>query len=371
MKHLFLLLPALLTFTSCAEPPAQSVEAPSIARFADCIHHWYLVHEHDNTPRLADDDYRAIADNLLRYQNEDGGWPKNIDWLLVLDTDSVKQSMSAYAGRSTFDNRNIHPQIDYLARVYHITHEERYRVAAARAIEYTLNAQYPNGSWIGWEDDAIAFNDGIIDGILRNWKEVLDDAPHYEWIDSKTRKRIRRSWDAGLRLILDTQYRRDGQRTVWSQQCDQQTLQPVGARTYELPALTANESADIVLFLMSIEKPSAEIIEAVKAAVTWFEKTKIEGKRIETIPMPEGNPEDHSIKYERRIIDDPTAEPLWARFYELTDDTIFLCNRDGIKVYSLDKVWPERRIGYAWYGTWGNKVLKRYPKWLKRIEKAD
>ena len=79
--------------------------------------------------------------------------------------------------------------------------------------------------------------------------------------------------------------------------------------------------------------------------------------------MPEGNPEDCAIKYDRRMVDDPAAEPLWARFYELEDDTIFLCNRDGIKVYSLDKVWPERRIGYSWYGTWGNEVLQAYPAW--------
>ncbi|MBR1994897.1 MAG: pectate lyase [Alistipes sp.] len=363
MKRILSSLALLVGLTACSNQPATPVETPSIARFSDCIHHWYLVHEHDNTPRLADDDFRAIADNLIAYQNEDGGWPKNIDWLLVLDTDSVKRSMSAYEGRSTFDNRNIHPQIDYLARVYQITGEERYRASVARAIEYTLNTQYPNGSWIGWEDEAIAFNDGIIDGILRNWKDVLDGASHYDWIDAQTRERIRQSWDAGLQLILDTQYRRHGERTVWSQQCDQQTLQPVGARTYELPALTANESADIVLFLMSIEKPSAEIIEAVEAAVAWFEKTKIEGKRIETISMPEGNPEDRAIKYDRRMVDDPAAEPLWARFYELEDDTIFLCNRDGIKVYSLDKVWPERRIGYSWYGTWGNEVLQAYPAW--------
>ena len=219
MKRILSSLALLVGLTACSNQPATPVEAPSIARFSDCIHHWYLVHEHDNTPRLADDDFRAIADNLIAYQNEDGGWPKNIDWLLVLDTDSVKRSMSAYEGRSTFDNRNIHPQIDYLARVYQITGEERYRASVARAIEYTLNTQYPNGSWIGWEDEAIAFNDGIIDGILRNWKDVLDGASHYDWIDAQTRERIRQSWDAGLQLILDTQYRRHGERTKVPTSC--------------------------------------------------------------------------------------------------------------------------------------------------------
>ena len=354
----------LLLAVACNNTPKQ---APSIDRFADCIHHWYLVHEVGSIERLADDDYRAIADNLLAYQNEDGGWPKNMDWLGKIDIDSVKQTLTPYSGRSTFDNRNIHPQIAYLAEVYTLTGKRAYRDAAQRAIDYTLDHQYPNGSWIGWEDEAIAYNDGIIDGILRVWKQILADDPNYRWVDDATRRRIQASWDAGLRLILDTQYVQRGVKTVWAQQYDQQTLQPVKARTYELPSLTANESADIVLFLMSIENPSAEIIEAVHAAVAWFEANKLEGKRIETIPMPEGNPEDTTIKWERRILDDPAAEPLWARFYELDDNTIFLCNRDGVKVYSLAEVWPERRIGYAWYGTWGNEVLRQYPQWKAQL----
>lgn len=362
-------LPTLcLTLFAAAALYAQQPKAPSIALFEDAINHWYLVHERGSVERYADDDYVAIAENLLAYQNEDGGWPKNIDWLAKMDADSVLATHSPRARRSTYDNRNIYPQIAYLSEVYHLTGDKRYRNAARRGIEYTLDAQYPNGSWIGWEDEAIAFNDGIIDGILNLWRDILNEKACYGWIDKKTRRRIAASWEKGLRIILDTQYVQHGVKSVWAQQCDQQTLVPVKARTYELPSLTAQESADIVLFLMSIEHPSEEVIEAVKCAVKWFEKTKILGKKVVTIPMPEGNPEDRSIKADRRLVDDPKAKPLWARFYELEDNTPFLCNRDGVKVYSLDKVWPERRLGYSWYGTWGNKVLKAYPKWLKRIE---
>ncbi len=75
LRKLPILLLLLLT-VACNNTPKQ---APSIDRFADCIHHWYLVHEVGSIERLADDDYRAIADNLLAYQNEDGGWPKNMD----------------------------------------------------------------------------------------------------------------------------------------------------------------------------------------------------------------------------------------------------------------------------------------------------
>lgn len=364
MKRLLTTLLVLFVGTNL-----QAQQAPSIRLMGDCINHWYLEHEHGSCERYKANDYRSIAENLLAYQNKDGGWPKNIDWLGKMDADSVIRSLTPRYRQSTFDNRNIYPQVEYLSEVYLLTGEKRYQKAAKRGVEYILKNQYPNGSWIGWHDEAICYNDDIMTGILKTWQDVLRDRPCYGWMDKKMREKIAASYEKGLQLILDTQYIQNGVKTVWAQQYDQQTLQPIKARTYELPALSGQESADVVLFLMSLENPSEEVIEAVKAAVAWFEKTKIEGKKIVTIPMPEGNPEDPKIKADRKMVDDPKAKPLWARFYELEDNTIFLCNRDGVKVYSLDKVWPERRVGYSWYGTWGGDVLRAYPKWLKRIEK--
>lgn len=123
------------------------------------------------------------------------------------------------------------------------------------------------------------------------------------------------------------------------------------------------------MLLMRIKKPSEEVIEAVKAAVAWFERSKIEGKRVETVSLPEGNPEDPDVKKDRRLVDDPGAGPLWARFYELEDNRVFFCNRDGVKVYALSEVAPERRVGYSWYGKWGDKVLKRYEKWVEGLSR--
>jgi pectinesterase len=52
-------------------------------------------------------------------------------------------------------------------------------------------------------------------------------------------------------------------------------LAPANARAFELASLSGYESAKIVLLLMSIDKPSREMVTAVKSAVEWFEKTKI------------------------------------------------------------------------------------------------
>lgn len=50
----------------------------------------------------------------------------------------------------------------------------------------------------------------------------------------------------------------------------------------------------------------------------------------------------------------------------MSDNTPFMCNRDGIKVYKLSDVKLERRVGYAWYTYAPEKLFKLYKEWLKK-----
>ncbi|WP_251213774.1 pectate lyase [Alistipes muris] len=337
--------------------------------FDQSVNRWLHSNRGENYPRFTPDQVCGIADNIIAYQNEDGGWPKNLDMMSRLDRDSVVAALKPRSRRSTLDNSATHAQVEYLCEAYRTTGEERFRDAALRGMEYILGTQYPNGGWRGWDADAITFNDDVMYGVLSLWLEIIYAKPRFAWVDPAFRERIRASWDRGLDLVLRCQWVRDGVRTVWAQQYDHGTLQPVKARSYELPGLVAGESANIVMLLMRIRKPSPEVVEAVKAAVAWFDANKITGKRIVTVAVPEGLPEDRSVKKDRRMVDDPDAAPIWARYYELGGDRFFLCTREGVKVYSLAEMPAERRSGYSWFGDWGNKVLKKYPSWLAKVEK--
>ena len=66
---------------------------PSLEGVADGIHHWNLEHPDRTYARYAPEQYKEIADNFIAYQNKDGGWPKNIDWLAILPADSVYQAL--------------------------------------------------------------------------------------------------------------------------------------------------------------------------------------------------------------------------------------------------------------------------------------
>ena len=76
----------------------------------------------------------------------------------------------------------------------------------------------------------------------------------------------------------------------------------------------------------------------------------------------------HTSTTDRRIVPDPDAPPLWARFYDLETSEPFLANRDGKRVATLAEVQRERRTGYDWYGSWPAELLARdYPAWKARL----
>lgn len=245
-------------------------QVPSTMLLQDGIHHWNLLHPNRSYMRYAETDYENIADNLIAYQNLDGGWLKNIDWLGVLNSDSVKATLNDFEKQSTLDNRNTFSQIEYLADTYVLTNKLKYRLAVEKGLDYLLDTQKENGGWRGWDVDAVTFNDDVTTGAIELCRNILQGDKSFLWLDKKYLDKIKIAYIRGINLILKTQYIQNGVKTVWAQQYDNVTLEPVKARSFELPGLTAWESSNIVLLLMGIENPSNEIIQAVHDAVNWF-----------------------------------------------------------------------------------------------------
>lgn len=341
---------------------------PSTEAFSDGIHHWNLEHSERNYKRYPAEQYVKIADNLVAYQNEDGGWSKNIDWMAELPADSVVNSLSEHYRQSTLDNRNTYSQIEYLAQVYTLTKRPVYRKAVLDGLEYLLKTQKKNGGWRGWDVDAITFNDEVTTGVLRLFLHINEGDLNFTWLDDTMCKRIYQAFNRGIDMILRTQYVQNGVKTVWGQQHDNQTLLPTGARTFELASLTAGESCDVVRLLMEIPHPSDEVIEAVKSAMAWFDKVAITGIRVEKVSIPADQIVNHEYPYDRVVVKDKKAPRIWSRFYEMADNTPFMCNRDGIKVYKLSDVKLERRVGYAWYTYAPEELFEAYDIWLKKVE---
>jgi len=307
---------------------------------------------------------------ILLFQNDDGGWPKNIEWEQYKTLSDAEEGYKKFQKRkSTIDNSATYTQIRELSTAYTKTNNPGYRNAAERGLKFILSEQRPSGGWRGSDVDAITFNDNAMIGVMQLLKEISKKLPNFHWVKPADLERSKHALAKALRVVLDCQIVVNDKKTAWCQQHNHKTLKPVKARSYELPSISGGESVKIVRYLMEEEKPSEEIIEAIEGAVAWFRHSAIKGIRIERFeinPVKDGN---KIIEQDVRVVRDPGAKPVWARFYEVDTNQPFFCNRDGIKVYTLAEVTLERRTGYSWYGNAAAQLLEEdYPKWRERLK---
>lgn len=331
-----------------------------------------FVREHDDA-WFATPEAKEIAENVLLYQRNIGGWPKNIQMQNAL-TEAQKKELIALKSDThnvTTDNGATTQEMLYLSKMYAQFPEEKYKKAFLLGLDYILKAQYDNGGWPQFYPlkkgyyTHITYNDDSMVHIMEALEAIFNKTDYYSIkADEKTIEKARTAFNKGVSCIVKTQYRQNGILTAWCAQHDKETLLPAKARAYELPSLSGKESAKIILLLMTIENPSPEVITAINSAVTWFEKTKITGIKIEEKTLDNG-------KKDRVVVADADAKPLWARFMELDDNTPFFCDRDGIKKATLAEIGYERRNGYAWYTNEPKEVLKEYPRWKKKIEAIE
>jgi len=305
---------------------------------------------------------RRIATNILSFQSERGGWPKN------LSTTDDPFTGDPSRIEPTFDNGATTDELRFLARVYGAALNDACRDAFLRGFDYVLAAQYPHGGWpqrhppgTGYARH-ITFNDHAMVRLMEFVREVsVRDT--YAFVDDARRRRAGDAFDRGVQCILKCQIRVGDALTAWCAQHDEVDFQPRPARTYELATLSGAESVGITRLLMSLERPSVEVIRAVDAAVAWFRKAQLRGIREVLVP------DEKAPKGMNKVIrQDPDAPPLWARFYDLTTQSPIFVDRDGVPKARMADIGYERRNGYAWYGTWPQQLLEvEYPAWKKRI----
>jgi pectinesterase len=326
-----------------------------------------------NAPRYTDEflktnEARRIAENVLLYQQTTGGWPKNIVMERVISSaDSLALiSEKENVNESTIDNDATSTEIRFLTRMYVCNGDRKYLDAAVEGINYILKAQYDNGGWPQfWPRNYgyythITYNDNAMVNVLELLREVYTGKAPYDTLPKEMRRKARKAFDKGIECILKTQIRdKNGQLTVWCAQHDENTLAPAPARAYELSSYSGGESVDIVLLLMSLEKPGKRVKQAIEGAVKWFEDNKIVNLKKESFTTPDGQPDYRMVKC-------TDGEPIWARFYDLETGAPFFSDRDGKKVPDVSLIGHERRNGYAWYNSRGQKVLQQYEKWKRR-----
>lgn len=299
---------------------------------------------------------QRIADIVLSYQTPSGGWSKRVD--MSLRPRAKGEAWGAEKGyQPTFDNYATSTQMRLLARAYAATGQEKYRAGLERGLKLVLAAQMPNGGWPqsypldGGYHDLITFNDKCMVNLLELLRSVTDGEPGYETLAPGLKAAAADALLRGINLILMSQYQHQGQFSIWPAQLDPFSLAPAPARAFEPAALASQESAEILLFLMSLPKPPAVVVQAVDDAMAWLTAHQISGW--------------HWDKHAGRLVADEVAKPIWARFYDPVSQEPVFGDRDG-KVYGrVDQISEERRLGYAWYSNGPAKLTKKYREWRK------
>lgn len=349
---------AAILFAVFSNSPAQT---PAIGRS------WQYVATQMPDEWYGSEESKRVAENVLLYQRDIGGWPKNTAFHLPLDeAGKAKVNDEKGTNDAIFDNGATTTEMKFMARMYNKTKNEAYKESFNRGLKFILDAQYENGGWPMFYPlrkgyyTHITFNDNATVNILTMLRHIMEKDNFYSSAVSQDNyQRIEKAYDKGIEIILKTQIRVDGKPTVWCAQHDEVTLEPAKARSYELPSFSGAESVGIVKLLMEIQKPSEEIIRSVSGAVEWFDSHRIKNMRWESFTNAEG-------RKDRRIVSDPGAGDMWARFYDLETQEPYVCDRDGIKKKKLEEIGYERRNGYSWYTDGPAELFSLYPAWKSK-----
>jgi PelA/Pel-15E family pectate lyase len=322
-----------------------------------------------------------IADIVLSFQTPSGGWSKNIDmsktprlpgqnfmvgpdqtaaYVTPGDFGTLSDTHWGYVG--TIDNDATITQLQFLAKVVTAvgpssSTAEKYRAAFLHGIDYLLSAQYPNGGWpqiwplAGGYHDGVTYNDDAMIQVMELLQAAAAGKDEYSFVPAPLRKQAADSVERGIQCTLSTQIVTSGEHTAWGQQYDPLTLTPTSARNYEMPSISAGESAGILIFLMKLAHPTAAELTAINGGIAWLQKVAIHDAAWR--PTPSG----------RDLVPTPGAGFVWARYHEIGTNRALFGDRDKTVHDKVTDISLERRNGYAWYGTAPQKALDLYQTW--------
>jgi len=237
---------------------------------------------------------REIVDNILLFQRADGGWPKDYDMTAVLTSEQLAKVLATRSNEdASYDNGNLHSQVEYLARAFSQSNDPSWRKTCERGFDFILTSQYSNGGFPQQFPRAktfhahITFNDGVMIGILKVLRQAAEEDAHFRWLDPERRQRASLAVRKGIECMLNCQIRVNGELTGWCQQHDSVTFEARPARTFELASICPQEKTDIVRYLMHLSEPGDKVLQSTDAAVAWLEKVQLEGIRIDKVAAPQ------------------------------------------------------------------------------------
>jgi PelA/Pel-15E family pectate lyase len=236
--------------------------------------------------------YRAagqVAGALIEGQLACGGWHYLIDfagekdlrdWYATVGKNAWRlEEYQHYYGNATFDDSSSSDATEFLLRFYLEKRDARAKASLDRAIQFVLDAQYPNGGWpqrfpktdefhhSGLPDYTgyITFNDDVTGGNV----DLLIEC--YQALgDRRLLEPIRR----GMDIFLATQGA--APQAGWSLQ-HTPDLAPAGARTYEPKSFATHTTASNLRALLKFYRLTGDpkYLKRIPETLAWLDSVKL------------------------------------------------------------------------------------------------
>ena len=181
------------------------------------------------------DEAKLVAENVLLYQKDIGGWTKNKNFHHII-SDSTKEKIIQGKSKigATFDNGATIRELRFLAKVHSFFKKNRYKQAFEKGLDYIFVSQYENGGWPqffpvrgkGSYSAHITYNDNAMVNTMEFLNEIISENKEFAslQISKDIKVKAQKAFDKGVQCILKTQIFVDNKPTVWCAQHDEKHL---------------------------------------------------------------------------------------------------------------------------------------------------
>ena len=234
---------------------------------------------------------KSAADALVRGQHPRGGWNYVID---TAGEDSLRRWYETYGhnawrmeeyhrfyGNATFDDAGTAEASQLLLRVYLEKRERKYRAPLDKAIQFVLDAQYPNGGWPqrfpfvegggvhGHADYTpyITFNDDVAG-------ENIEFLLYAHQALGSNDRRLVDAIERGMDIYVKTQ--QPMPQPAWGLQHFPDTLKPAPARTIEPQAFATHTTATNIRSMIGFYRLTGDskFLARLSEALDWLDQVR-------------------------------------------------------------------------------------------------
>jgi hypothetical protein len=270
-----------------ASPTMIWVQPPGTAT----VGHAFLDAYHATGDEQFYDAAKSAADALIAGQHPRGGWNYVIDtageaslrkWYDEVGGNAWRlEEFQHYYGNATFDDAGTAEASQLLLRVYLEKRERQYRAPLDKAIQFVLDAQYPNGGWPqrfpfvesgglhGNPDYTpyITFNDDVAG-------ENIEFLLYCHQALGSNDRRLVDSIQRGMDIFIATQ--QPMPQPAWGLQHFPDTLKPAPARTIEPQAFATHTTATNIRSMIGFYKLTGDrkYLERLPEALDWLDQVK-------------------------------------------------------------------------------------------------